>query len=53
MPLELDWSGEKRGVNEEGEGVFIAPPPQVTVMCVFCEFRIIRSILRSSEWVTK
>ena len=53
MLLELGWSGEKRGVNEEGEGVFIVLPPQVTVMCVFCEFRIIRGILGSSEWVTK
>ena len=53
MLLELGWSGEKRGVNEGGEGVFIAPPPLVTVMCVFCEFRIIRGILGSSGWVTE
>ena len=53
MLLELGWSGEKRGVNEGCEGVFIAPLPQATVMCVFCEFRIIRGILGSSEWVTK
>ena len=53
MLLELGWSGEKRGVNQGGEGVFIAPPPQVTIMCVFCEFRIIWGILGSSGWVTE
>ena len=42
-----------REVNEGGEGVFIAPPPLVTVMCVFCEFRIIRGILGSFGWVTE
>ena len=42
-----------REVNEGGEGVFIAPPPLVTVMCVFCEFRIIRGILGSSGWVAE
>ena len=53
MLLELGWSGEKRGVNEGCEGVFIAPLPQATVMCVFCEFRIIRGNLGSFELATE
>ena len=27
------WSGRERGVNEGGEGVYIVPPPKVTVVC--------------------
>ena len=42
--------GERGG---GGEGVFIARLPQVTVMCVFCELRIIRCNLGSSGWVTE
>ena len=44
--------GREEVSEREGEGVFIAPSPQVTVMCVFCEFRIIRCNLGSSGWVT-
>ena len=27
------WSGRERGINKEGEGVYILPPPKVTVVC--------------------
>ena len=45
--------GKQRRVNEGGEGVYILPPPQVTVMCVFWCSRIIRGYLGSSGWVTE
>jgi len=38
MLWRLGWSRGQRELNEGGEGVFILPPPQVTVMCVFCGF---------------
>ena len=53
MLLELGCSGKRERVKEEGEGIFIAPSPHVTVICVFCEFRIIRDILGSFGWVTE
>ena len=31
------WSGRERGVNEGGEGVYILPPPKVTVVCFLVE----------------
>ena len=41
----------EREASEGGEGVFIAPPPKVTVVCVFYEVRIIK--FGSSGRVTK
>ena len=51
--MELSWSGEKRETKEGGEGVLIAPPPKVTVVCVFCEVRIIRCKFGSSGRITE
>ena len=31
------WSGREREMNEGGEGVYILPPPKVTVVCFLVE----------------